>query len=91
MLEVRESQLDAVSTVGGGEGLEMRRPGGPSIEKSTNLRSSEKLTQRLRRKHGRMARGGHGLAKVSPRLSMPDPSMPCGLATIETALRLFQG
>jgi hypothetical protein len=31
--------------------------------------------------HGRMARGGHGLPKVSRGLAMPDPSMPCGRAT----------
>jgi hypothetical protein len=28
--------------------------------------------------HGRMARGGHGLPKVSPRPAMPYPSTPCG-------------
>jgi hypothetical protein len=29
-------------------------------------------------RHGRMARGGHGLPKVSVGLAMPDPSTPCG-------------
>jgi hypothetical protein len=37
-----------------------------------------------------MARGGQGLPKVSSGLAMPDHSMPCGRATLETALRLFQ-
>jgi hypothetical protein len=37
--------------------------------------------------HGRMARDCHGLPKVSPRLTMPYPSMPCP----ETALWPFQG
>jgi hypothetical protein len=41
--------------------------------------------------HGRMARGGHGLPKVSPGTAMPYPSMPWGRATPETALRPFQG
>jgi hypothetical protein len=35
--------------------------------------------------HGCMARGGHGLPKVSPGPVMPFPSMPCGWATPETA------
>jgi hypothetical protein len=34
--------------------------------------------------HGRMARGGHRLPKVSPGLAMPYPSMPCGRDTPET-------
>jgi hypothetical protein len=42
-------------------------------------------------KHGRMARGAHGLAKVSPGPSMPYLSMPCEWATPEMALQLFQG
>jgi hypothetical protein len=29
-------------------------------------------------RHGRMARGGHGLPKVSPGPAQPDPYMPCG-------------
>jgi hypothetical protein len=37
-----------------------------------------------------MARGGHGLPKVSPGPAMPYPSTPCGWTTPETALRLFQ-
>jgi hypothetical protein len=36
-----------------------------------------------------MARGIHGLPKVSPRPAMPDPSMPCRRATPETALCPF--
>jgi len=43
------------------------------------------------RRHGRTARGGHGLPKVSPGPAMPDPSMPCGRATPETALQQFRG
>jgi hypothetical protein len=41
--------------------------------------------------YGRMARGGHGLPKVLPGPAMPHPFTPCGRATPETALRLFQG
>jgi hypothetical protein len=41
----------------------------------------------LRRKHGRMARGAHGLPKVSLGPAMPDPSTPCGRATRETGER----
>jgi hypothetical protein len=40
---------------------------------------------------GRMARGGHGLSKVSPGHAMPNSSRPCGQATPVTALRPFQG
>jgi hypothetical protein len=36
-------------------------------------------------RHGCMARGDHGLPKVSPGPAMPDRSMPCGWATPETA------
>jgi hypothetical protein len=39
--------------------------------------------------HRRMARGGHGLPKVSPAPAMPYPSMPYGQATPETNLQLF--
>jgi hypothetical protein len=39
--------------------------------------------------HVRMARGVHGLPKVSPGPAMPYPSTPCGRATLETALQLF--
>ena len=35
--------------------------------------------------HGRMARGGHGLPKVSPGPAMPNQSIPCGWATPKTA------
>jgi hypothetical protein len=41
--------------------------------------------------HRRMARGGHGLPKVSPGLTMPNPYTPCRRATPETALCPFQG
>jgi hypothetical protein len=37
-----------------------------------------------------MARGGHGLPKVSLRPAMPYPPTPCGRATPETALLSFQ-
>jgi hypothetical protein len=45
--------------------------------------------KRRQEEHGCMARGGHGLPKVSPRPSMPYPYTPCGRATPETALRSF--
>jgi hypothetical protein len=38
-------------------------------------------------KYGRMARGDHGLRKVSLGPAMPDLSMLCRRATLETALR----
>jgi hypothetical protein len=38
-----------------------------------------------------MARGIHGLPKVSPRTALPNPSTPCGRATPETTLRPFLG
>jgi hypothetical protein len=41
--------------------------------------------------HVRMARGGHGLPKVSPRLALHYLSMPCGQATPETALQPVLG
>jgi hypothetical protein len=41
-------------------------------------------------KHERMARGDHGLPKVSPGFAIPYPFMLCGLATTETALWPFQ-
>jgi hypothetical protein len=37
-----------------------------------------------------MARGGHGLPKVSLGPAMLDLSMPCGQATHETAIQIFQ-
>jgi hypothetical protein len=41
-------------------------------------------------RHGRMARRGHGLPKVSPGPALPYPSSPCGRATPEMALRPLQ-
>jgi hypothetical protein len=41
--------------------------------------------------HGRMARGSHGIPKVSLGPALLDPSTPCGRATPETALQPFQG
>jgi hypothetical protein len=38
-----------------------------------------------------MAKGGYGLTKAPPGPAMSYPSMPCGLATSETALWLFHG
>jgi hypothetical protein len=38
-----------------------------------------------------MARGGHGLPKVSLVPAMPEYYMPCGRATTETALQPFKG
>jgi hypothetical protein len=40
---------------------------------------------------GRMGRGIQGLPKVSSGPAIPDPSMPCRRATLETDLRPFQG
>jgi hypothetical protein len=37
--------------------------------------------------HGRMARGDHGIPKVSPGPALPYPFTPCGRATPETAVR----
>jgi hypothetical protein len=41
--------------------------------------------------HRRMARGGHGLPKVSSRPALTYPSTPCGGPTPKTVLRLFLG
>jgi hypothetical protein len=38
----------------------------------------------------RMARGIHGLPKVSPGPALPNPSTPCGRATPEMVVRLFR-
>jgi hypothetical protein len=40
--------------------------------------------------HRCMARGSHGLPKVSPRPFMSYPSIPCGRAIPETVLQLFK-
>jgi hypothetical protein len=42
-------------------------------------------------KHVRMARGGDGLPKVSPRPAMPNPSTPCGRAAYERPYGRFNG
>jgi hypothetical protein len=47
--------------------------------------------ERFSGKHWRMGRGGHGFPKVLLGPTMPDPSMPCGRASPETALRPFWG
>jgi hypothetical protein len=39
----------------------------------------------------RMAKVIHRLPEVSPGLAMPDPSVPCRRATLETALQPFLG
>jgi hypothetical protein len=41
--------------------------------------------------HGRMARGGHVLPKISIGPAMPNPFTSCGRATPKTASRPFQG
>jgi hypothetical protein len=46
--------------------------------------------KKLLEKHGRMARGGHGLPKVSLGPTMPNPFIPCRQVTPETALWSFQ-
>jgi hypothetical protein len=53
--------------------------------------NEQTCTMFSRKSHGRMAWGGHGLSKVSRGPAMPGPSMLCGLANPETALRPFQG
>jgi hypothetical protein len=40
--------------------------------------------------YGRMARGGHGLPKLSLKPARPYPSTPCERATPETALQPFE-
>jgi hypothetical protein len=42
------------------------------------------------RSHGRMARGIHGLPKVSPGPAMLHPSVPCGWATTYGCLLPFR-
>jgi len=44
------------------------------------------LKRNVLRLHGRMARGGHGLPKVSLGPAMPNPFITCGRATPETAV-----
>jgi hypothetical protein len=39
----------------------------PDVEWEANVKEEEEET------HGRMARGGHGLPKISPGLAMRDP------------------
>jgi hypothetical protein len=54
---------------------------GKRIGKRKQVRSRTEIyfKARNRRKgHGRMAWGGRGLPKVSPRPAMPNPSTPCG-------------
>jgi hypothetical protein len=43
--------------------------------------TTPRMTESEEGMHGRMARGGHGLLKVSPGPTMPDPTTP------ETTLR----
>jgi hypothetical protein len=40
--------------------------------------------------HGRIIRGGHGLPKVSPEPTMPDPSMSCKWATPSAVFYPFE-
>jgi hypothetical protein len=56
-----------------------------------NFWSDDLLVKRSNSHHGRMARVGNELPNVSPGHAMPYPSTPCGRATPETALQLFQG
>jgi hypothetical protein len=77
--------------VGGGaevRGVEERVRHG--AEHQAPLRA-EDLNRAAHSNHGRMARGGHGLPKVSSGPTMPDPSTPCGQAIPELNLRPFQG
>jgi hypothetical protein len=69
-----------------GEERERKRTG--RQEKGRRQGEQERETTK---RHGRMARGGYGLPKVSPEPAMPNPSTPCRQATPETALQPFQG
>jgi hypothetical protein len=62
----------------------------PTERVSTNVESSQSQSWQQSPSPGRMARGGHGLPKVSLRLAMPYPSMPCGWAIPETAFQAGQ-
>jgi hypothetical protein len=48
---------------------------------SHSRQTKETLSGSLKYRHGRMARGGHGLPKVSLGPAMPYPSTPCGWPT----------
>jgi hypothetical protein len=52
-----------------------------SIIFSFSWTSNMKCEKKTGAGHGRMARGGHGLLKVSPGHVMLDPSTPCGWTT----------
>jgi hypothetical protein len=53
------------------------------LSRIVNMREGERC-------HGRMARGGHGVPKVSPGTAMPYPFTLCGRATPVMALWPFQ-
>jgi hypothetical protein len=55
------------------------------------LASDRGFETKLKGKHGRMARGDHGLPKVLHGPAMPYPSTPYRRATPETALQPFKG
>jgi hypothetical protein len=57
-----------------------------SFADDARRRTEGKKTNALLRRHGRVARDGHGLLKVSLGPAMPNPSTPCGRSTPETAV-----
>jgi hypothetical protein len=67
---------------------------GPSFEATLDwIKRQEDQVKDERRtscRHGRMAKGGHGLPKVSPWPAKPYRSTPCGRATYKTTLQPFQ-
>jgi hypothetical protein len=69
-------------------GWPTRRAGG--LRPSSSPLDTPSHTGPVSHHHGRTARGGHGLPKVSPRHAMPHLSMPCGRATPAMTLQLFQ-
>jgi len=60
----------------------------PSVEGDKEIKVDPKTFVQIQR---RMARDVHGLPKVSPGPTMPNPFTPYGRATPKTALRPFQG
>jgi hypothetical protein len=66
-------------------GSRKRINGNPNSRNRTVNRYSENVIFTFT--HRRMARGDHGLPKVSLGPIIPDPSMPCRRATPETALQ----
>jgi hypothetical protein len=63
-------------------------------EDSSSTRTSKLATRQTMcgaDRHGHMARGGHGLYKVSPGPAMPDPSKPAGNPLLKQPYGHFTG